>query len=304
KIILNKDDIANINPFRYRGYYYDIETNLYYLNSRYYDPEVCRFISMDWIEYINPETLNGLNLYAYCNNNPVMNVDPEGNAWWNWLISGIQLVAGIVLCATGVGASLGASLIFGGAMGIVSEIISPVISQIYGGMGSIANGWGALSTALSLFSFGAIGCIAGVVLGAIGIATMIVGANDIVTGFTGTNYLQKWTGMGDTAYNWTNFGLNLASALGTIAGRLGMRSAATTHQENPKIDHQKPYTRNVYKNKISYFDGKGRISWSIHNTDRAINFQPSGMHWHRGMGRTGEHLYSYFELLIRMIFGG
>ena len=70
--------IGNLNPFRYRGYYYDVETGLYYLQTRYYDPVVCRFISRDSIEYADPETINGLNLYVYCSNNPVMHSDPYG----------------------------------------------------------------------------------------------------------------------------------------------------------------------------------------------------------------------------------
>jgi len=71
------------NPFRYRGYYYDTETELYYLQTRYYDPELGRFISQDNIDYADPETINGLNLYAYCGNNPVMFSDPEGTTrWW------------------------------------------------------------------------------------------------------------------------------------------------------------------------------------------------------------------------------
>ena len=50
------DFIGNINPIRYRGYYYDTETNLYYLISRYYDPEIGRFINNDSIDYIDPES--------------------------------------------------------------------------------------------------------------------------------------------------------------------------------------------------------------------------------------------------------
>ena len=70
--------IGYLNPFRYRGYYYDTETKLYYLKTRYYDPVVGRFITIDDLSYIDPEHINGLNLYAYCGNNPVMNVDPTG----------------------------------------------------------------------------------------------------------------------------------------------------------------------------------------------------------------------------------
>lgn len=55
-----------------RGYYYDTETKLYFLKTRYYDPEVGRFITIDDISYIDAETINGLNLYSYCANNPVI----------------------------------------------------------------------------------------------------------------------------------------------------------------------------------------------------------------------------------------
>lgn len=72
------EHIGNLNPFRYRGYYYDAETGLYYLQTRYYDPETGRFISQDSIEYADPTTVNGLNLYAYCLNNPIKFVDYSG----------------------------------------------------------------------------------------------------------------------------------------------------------------------------------------------------------------------------------
>ncbi len=71
-------ELLTINPFRYRGDYYDEETGLYYLNSRYYDPETGRFISPDSLKYLEPETCNGLNLYAYCGNNPINYIDPTG----------------------------------------------------------------------------------------------------------------------------------------------------------------------------------------------------------------------------------
>ncbi len=61
-------NVANVNPFRYRGYYYDIDTGLYYLNARYYDPTTCRFISADDTAYLYPEAINGLNLYSYLEN--------------------------------------------------------------------------------------------------------------------------------------------------------------------------------------------------------------------------------------------
>ncbi|MDE6850227.1 MAG: RHS repeat-associated core domain-containing protein [Clostridia bacterium] len=75
--------------------YYDTETGLYYLQTRYYDPELGRFISQDSIEYADPETINGLNLYAYCDNNPVMNVDPTGELFLSIFLG--ALIAGVLI---------------------------------------------------------------------------------------------------------------------------------------------------------------------------------------------------------------
>ena len=74
----NASHVGNINPLRYRGYYYDSETGLYYLNSRYYDPETGRFINAD--DQLNTGAgLFGNNLFAYCLNNPINNVDSDGH---------------------------------------------------------------------------------------------------------------------------------------------------------------------------------------------------------------------------------
>ena len=70
--------VANLNPIRYRGYYYDTETDFYYLNSRYYDPETCRFVNVDG--YVSTgSALLGYNMFAYCLNNPISNVDSSGS---------------------------------------------------------------------------------------------------------------------------------------------------------------------------------------------------------------------------------
>ena len=89
--------IADANPFRYRGYYYDTETGFYYLNSRYYDPQIKRFISADSIGYLGANgDLNSYNLYAYCSNNPVMYVDPNGESA---ILAGIILTVVIIAAA-------------------------------------------------------------------------------------------------------------------------------------------------------------------------------------------------------------
>ena len=89
------NSVAKLNPFRYRGYYYDTETGFYYLNSRYYDPAIGRFINADDISYIQPTEINGLNLFAYCGNNPVMYVDSVGTSpkWWQAILIGIGIIA-------------------------------------------------------------------------------------------------------------------------------------------------------------------------------------------------------------------
>lgn len=91
-------NIGNINSIRYRGYYWDKEFNLYYLQSRYYDPTLGRFVSADGISYLDPESIVGFNLYAYCGNNPVMNTDPSGH----FAISAIIISAVIGFVTTGI----------------------------------------------------------------------------------------------------------------------------------------------------------------------------------------------------------
>ena len=87
------------NPFRYRGYYYDTETGLYYLESRYYNPELGRMMSADSLSVLgmSKTTLNDKNLYNYCDGNPVGRVDESGNFWAGAIFGGvIGCVAGLM----------------------------------------------------------------------------------------------------------------------------------------------------------------------------------------------------------------
>ena len=92
------------NPFRYRGYVYDAETGLYYVTSRYYDPEIGRFLNADNIGYLGAgSNLTGYNLFAYCGNNPVTGYDPAGTLDWGNLFKGSGwLAVGVTAIAVGV----------------------------------------------------------------------------------------------------------------------------------------------------------------------------------------------------------
>ena len=80
KVEVKKDTvgISKKDHIRYKGYIYYEETKLYWVSSRYYSLELCRWISPDSIEYLDPESINGLNLYCYCMNDPINYADPSG----------------------------------------------------------------------------------------------------------------------------------------------------------------------------------------------------------------------------------
>ena len=167
--------IGNKNPFRYRSYYFDTETGLYYLKSRYYDPEICRFITIDDISYIDPETINGLNLYAYCGNNPVMFSDPNGKAkWWQWLLLGVAALAAVALVVVGTVISGGTLAVLGGALagagsGFLLGAGGSILSQ------GIASNWQNIDPMNALIS-GGLGAAIGAITGAAGAYLGQVGA--------------------------------------------------------------------------------------------------------------------------------
>ena len=160
--------LGTYNPLRYRGYVYDHETGLYYLQSRYYNPTMGRFINADG--QLDSGDVLGLNLFAYCNNNPVMYSDTTGMApeWWQWAISSAMFVAGVVLVATGVGGAAGGALICAG----VNSIIGSYTAESAGG--SSTAGWvgGMISGVFSGFGAGVAGKILCDATNAVGIACL------------------------------------------------------------------------------------------------------------------------------------
>ena len=143
--------IASKNPFRYRSYYYDFETGLYYLNSRYYDPETGRFINADDINAINVTRIatNGLNLYCYCLNNPVNEVDESGY-FLLWLFI--------------------TAIVVGAVVGATTSIVSQGVTNGWNNINWLQVGWdaliGGISGALSVTGLGVLGMtIAGATIG-------------------------------------------------------------------------------------------------------------------------------------------
>ena len=151
-------ELSYLNPLRYRGYVYDQETKLYYLQSRYYNPDICRFISADSISYLGADgTPVSYNLFAYCSNNPVMGYDPTGE----FVIS--TFVAAIIAASVG-----------GAIAGTLISTVSYVVNC--GNNGQKITGQGLVNSALFGFFTGGIGAAAGVIGGkAILIGSVLVG---------------------------------------------------------------------------------------------------------------------------------
>ena len=184
--------IVNNNPIRYRGYYYDEDTKLYYLNARYYCPELHRFISPDDTGYLDPETPNGLNLYCYCNNDPVNYADPSGNAA---LTIGTLLLIGFVSGAViGSASSVAGQYIANGFSWDNFSVGQLVLDTVLGGVSGL----------LSMSTLG---------LGAMVAANAGIGFVGAIGGhlINGSDFSQLST--------WLDIGLS--TGLGALVGRIG-----------------------------------------------------------------------------------
>ena len=243
--ITDTTHIGHINPFRYRGYFYETMTGLYYLRTRYYDPVTCRFLTADSIEYLDPESIGGLNLYAYCGNNPVMFSDPTGHMpeWLSTTLkitAGVAIVAGLVVGSILTGGTLSvvlAGAAIGATAGGISAGISTVVSNgnIHDFAGSFLMGTvtGAASGAIAAGSLGTGGQIVANALLGMGnyIGTQVTSGGDITVGGLITNgligavcgYLGQSGWM--QAKNTTIFiALNAKNAFNRVVSMVGMES--------------------------------------------------------------------------------
>ena len=123
--------VAYLNPIRYRGYYYDNETGWYYLQSRYYDPEVGRFLNADSL--LDTEELMGLNVFIYCGNNPIIYYDPTGRFAISAIIIGTLLGAAIGFGGTVLADYADDGEIFNGSISTSGYIVNTVVGGLIGG---------------------------------------------------------------------------------------------------------------------------------------------------------------------------
>jgi len=181
KILASTGELAELNPLRYRGYVYDQETGFYYLQSRYYDPTVGRFINADDISNLGAEpTLLTLNQFAYCANNPVNRYDLDGNASLpNW--AKVAIGVGIIAAAAAITVATG-----GAAAG---TLLAAVNCAAHGAM-------------VGAMTQGAIGAVTGAVSGAV--------AHRLKTG--------SWSGAEQAAINGAATGFMTGTITGAITG--------------------------------------------------------------------------------------
>ena len=162
KVLTDPTSIANINPLRYRGYYYDAETGFYYLQSRYYDPAICRFINAD--TYLSTgQGMLGHNMFTYCGNNPVNYCDSSGRFFFTLL-----------------GAVIGA------AVGYIDAYIAgedPIKGAIAGGVsGAIAGAGVDIGVIITVSTGGT----------AIGVGAAVAIGLGAIGGFVGTGISNDW----------------------------------------------------------------------------------------------------------------
>ncbi len=133
------EDIAELNSFVYKGYYYDEETAWYYLKSRYYNPYCNRFINTDNTNYMNTDTVTGTNIFTYCENNPIDLSDENGNLprWLKGIIivGAVFAVIALTVATAGVagpvaGALIGATIAGGSNLFSQMVIEDKSISQV------------------------------------------------------------------------------------------------------------------------------------------------------------------------------
>ena len=223
--ITDATNVANINPFRYRSYYYDTETGLYYLQSRYYDPEVGRFINSDASTYVGTERDNICtnNLQSYCINNPVNLTDPSG-------CFAIELVIGAI---------------YGAIMGLLGYFLDIILSNFSKILKNISNLFGIVKKQIVWWQL-----LASIALGAVSGALGTTNKKKLIT--TITNLISSF-------YTAITSGLSILEAVITGVITFIIQELMNTAQGFSKFNFKKvtksgsKALRSLGKSKLSEF---------------------------------------------------
>ena len=241
---------------------------MYYLQSRYYDAKICRFINADG--QLNTDHILGANLYAYCYNNPVMYVDYYGN-WPSWgqvfaavttVVVGAMFVAAVVASAGAVGVAAG---VVAASIGATGTMVSAAITVGTVGTYVVAAGIGACTLSNA--------------------GEILTGTNVIRDGLMGGN---------QEAYNAVQMALNFAGGLTMIIGQTnpGVTGSAAKPSSNAQTVHKVPSTGTpstsfdkLYAGKSgdfqrTYYDFRGNMSLQIDFSTHNKPLQHSNPHLH------------------------
>ena len=243
-------DVAYINPFLYRGYYYDSESGLYYLMTRYYDTQIGRFISPDTADYLAPDTVGGVDLYAYGLNNPVMYVDPTGH---------------FVLSAWMVGALVGFGVSFVSSL-VSQALVEQKLDLEMVGIAAIDGVFGGISGALSTIP--GIGSVAGAFIDA-----GLTFVNSMITTGISNNWRfdsGDWNSiavnttvsfLSSGAISWKKKGINNTKAY---------RNATEAIDKAKELIYNRKIGKKVKTKNINYYTSKAnKLIWTAYGTFNA-----------------------------------
>jgi len=215
-IVSSSGKLAEINPLRYRGYYYDNETGFYYLQSRYYDPANRRFMNADTYSTTDPGDAIGCNMFAYCGNNPVMRNDYSGDAWWHWVAATVAVVglavASVVTCGGAAAAAMTATALISGTCTTVPAAATIITGAALGAgvayAGSVVSAASSVKSTEEFAEYGksalistVAGAVVGAVAGAINAATSCFVAGTPVLTEDGDKPIEDVT-VGDYVWAW------------------------------------------------------------------------------------------------------
>jgi RHS repeat-associated protein len=262
---------------------FDRETGLYFLKTRYYDPQIGRFISQDDVSYLDPEHVNGLNLFAYCGNNPVMHSDPLGNS-----ITLVFLIVGLI-----------AGVVVGGVAGGVT---AHNIAAETGATGWELFGWTALGVFGGAIIGGSIGATVGVGLGVLfsGAATLgtVIGSGGLIA-LVGGGTLGGGTALATVS-------AGIAIGVGAIASLIGTGLVFMSKPNSGRIRYNDSTGKDPMTGK-DFADKKAANEYykSLKDPVKKANWK----RWLKGKGWYGNHLNELIflplvgEWLRRMIAG-